>query len=377
MDFLEVQYILSNARGESVNLVGYDILGYQPTGFGVSFSNSYTQYDSYFSTTNTKINQGQMGMNILFGDVESQSYTTFSSFATFLAYQPLTLTYVSPAGTWKREARVNSIGKSEIGGGVYATDKLNESFTLDFINPWYNNKVGVYRTYTVDSNLAWVGKTYNSDLLNDQYNYVRNTSGGAVNATAYPVILGGRSGTTNDATLMITPEGLKMTYTGNGTTAWYYSFADAYSDIGSTAMKYNTPYTLSFDVKGTVPKVSIVETTNTSFTPKPVTTSWTRVSYTFTMVNGSVNPNKFFIRIQAIGSTGNSTSGFTSGQTLEIRHIMLQDGTIDTGWTPAPEDNTTVIGRDYMYGYWGVKSNQELEDGPFTDEARTDITHLF
>ena len=79
-DFLPAKYLLSNAKGEQVNLVSSSILGYTPTGLGVAFSNSYSQYDNYFSLTKSKINQGQMSLNILFGNVESDSYLTFSSF---------------------------------------------------------------------------------------------------------------------------------------------------------------------------------------------------------------------------------------------------------------------------------------------------------
>ena len=159
-DFLPAKYLLSNAKGEQVNLVSSSVLGYTPTGLGVAFSNSYSQYDNYFSLTKSKINQGQMSLNILFGDVESDSYLTFSSFATFLSYQPLTLSYVSPAGTWQRDARVAYLNKSELGGGVSATNKLNESFTLDFVNPWYNNKSVQYVKYNSDPNLAVFGRGY-------------------------------------------------------------------------------------------------------------------------------------------------------------------------------------------------------------------------
>lgn len=168
--FLPVKYLLSNAKGEQVNLVSSSILGYTPTGLGVAFSNSYSQYDNYFSLTKSKINQGQMSLNILFGEVDSLSYATFSEFATFLSYQPLTLSYVSPAGTWQRDARVASLNKSEIGGGMSATDKLNESFTLDFVNPWYNNKSVQYIKYKSDPKLAVFGRGY-FNLIGTKYGY--------------------------------------------------------------------------------------------------------------------------------------------------------------------------------------------------------------
>lgn len=374
---MKVKYILNNARGEQVSLNNWDndLLAYTPTGFGVAFTNTYSQYDNYFKSGNTKVNQGQMSANILFGQVESQSYTTFSAFATFLAYQPLTLTYISPAGTWKRDARVNQVGKSEMGGGVLATDRLAESFTLDFINPWYNNKTGTYRTYTSDSNLATFGKGFFSDLKDDQYNYIRHTSGSQVDGNTFPAILGGRYSTSPQATGTVTADGVKLTYTGNGSVEWYYSVADAYADISGTALKFGVPYTLSFDVKGTVPSV-LLRVNSTKYTAKPINnTDWTHVSYTFTMADSTTTPGQFFIRINAVGTTGVSENGFTNGQTMQIRHLMLQDGSVDTGWAPAPEDNTSVAGRDYFYGYWGVK-NEDTTNNPYADEALADVTHL-
>lgn len=180
-----VEYSLQNARGEQVSLNNWDsdMLSYTPTGLGVAFTNTYNQYDAYFKASNTKVNQGQMGMNILFGQIESQSYTTFSTFATFLAYQPLTLTYISDSGTWKRDARVSALNKSEIGGGVSSTERLNESFTLDFINPWYNNKIATYKSYNPDKGLETFGKGFfntidtsaaNANSLG-QYNLIPNS----------------------------------------------------------------------------------------------------------------------------------------------------------------------------------------------------------
>lgn len=374
---MRVKYILNNARGEQVSLNNWDndLFAYTPTGFGVTFTNTYSQYDNYFKSGNTKTNQGQMSANILFGQIGSQSYTTFSAFATFLAYQPLTLTYISPAGTWKRDARVNQVGKSEMGGGVLATDKLAESFTLDFINPWYNNKTGTYRTYTADSNLATYGKGFFNDLKDDQYNYIRHTSGSQVDGNTFPAILGGRYSTSPMATGAVTADGLKLTYTGNGSVEWYYSVADAYADISGTALKFGVPYTIGFDVKGTVPSV-LLRVNSTKYTAKPINnTDWTHVSYTFTMADSTTTPGQFFIRINAVGTTGVSENGFTNGQVLQIRHLMLQDGSADTGWAPAPEDNTSVALRDYFYGYWGVK-NENTTNAPYADEAVTDVTHL-
>ena len=152
---------LTNARGETVDLDSEKLFANTPTGLGVQFTNTYSQYETYFKATKSTVTQGQFQINIVFGDVESQAYQTFSDFAQFLAYQPLTLTYTTDSGTWYRDGRLNSLTKTEIGGStVFATDRINESFTLEFINNWYNNKTAEYKSYDPDPNLGQYAKIY-------------------------------------------------------------------------------------------------------------------------------------------------------------------------------------------------------------------------
>lgn len=171
LDFLPVRYYLTNANGETVNLISFELMGYGITGLGVDFSNSYSQYDNYFSLTKSKVNQGQIGMNILFGDIETETYRTFSDFANFLSYQPLTITYESPSGNWLRDARVSSVSKSEVGGSNNSMDRLNESFSLFFINPWYNNKTSEYVNYSTDVGLTTFGRGYFNETFNSISSY--------------------------------------------------------------------------------------------------------------------------------------------------------------------------------------------------------------
>ena len=158
-------FALTNARGETVDINNDKLLSYTPTGLGIHFTNTYSQYETYFKVTKSTVAQGQFQINILFGDVESQAYQTFSDFAQFLAYQPLTLTYTTDSGTWYRDGRLNSLTKTEIGGNtVFATDRINESFTLEFINNWYNNKTAEYKSYDPDPNLGTYGKIYGNQI---------------------------------------------------------------------------------------------------------------------------------------------------------------------------------------------------------------------
>ena len=167
-------FALTNARGETVDINNDKLLSYTPTGLGVQFTNTYSQYETYFKATKSTVTQGQFQIHILFGDVESQAYQTFSDFAQFLAYQPLTLTYTTDSGTWYRDGRLNSLTKTEIGGStVFATDRINESFTLEFINNWYNNKTAEYKSYDTDTGLATFGKAYGIEIdhIKKTWNY--------------------------------------------------------------------------------------------------------------------------------------------------------------------------------------------------------------
>lgn len=167
-------FTLQNSRGEVVDLDSDDLFGYTPTGLGAVFSNSYSQYESYFKPTKKTIQQGQMSLNILFGSVESNSYQTFSDFASFLAYEPLTLIYTTKSESWSRDAVLSSLTKTEIGGTtVIQVDRLVEQFTIDFINPWYNNKTAEYKSYDPDAGLATFGKAYGIEIdhIKKTWNY--------------------------------------------------------------------------------------------------------------------------------------------------------------------------------------------------------------
>ncbi|KGO22446.1 hypothetical protein Q757_09085, partial [Oenococcus alcoholitolerans] len=135
------KFILTNARGESVNLLSKTLFASSPTGLGLSFENAYSQYQNYFVKTGSKITQGNFQTNILFSNVKSQTYQKFSDFIGFLSYQPYTLEYDTDAGNWLRDCNLKELSKSDTSQG--AAGLLSEQFTLEFINPWYNNKTAI------------------------------------------------------------------------------------------------------------------------------------------------------------------------------------------------------------------------------------------
>lgn len=367
---------LSNARGEVVGINNYDLTSFTPTGLGIEFNNTYMQYDSYFKLSKTNINQGKFSVNIMFGDIESESYLTFSDFATFLSYQPLMMIYTTDIGTWYRDARLTSLTKTEIGGAtVFATDKLNEAFSIEFINPWYNNKTGYYKTYDTDSNLAIYSKGFFNEIGDANRNYILKSSGEFGNDSWRPTISGTNNSIVNASTTYENSD-IKLTYTGNGSQEWYYSLADAWSNMADTVLSFDNTYTISVDVMGTVPAVGFRVSNNWSDIKKINNTSWTRVSFTFQFPNLSGdNMSQFYIRLNALNGTDTNATGFTAGQTLLFRHFKLEIGSDSTPWITAPEDGTTDKNMLYTYGYMGVHLTDD-DNRPFADVAEADETHL-
>ena len=154
------KFELTNARGISVGINNFKLMSYTPTGLGLKFNNNYNNYQTYFKMTKQSLSQGQFNAKILFGSVVSETFDSFQKFSEFLAYQPYTMTYTSDSGTWNREAMLSEMTKSEIGSSSYDPNLLDESFTLEFINNWYNNKSAEYKSYDPDPNLGTYGKIY-------------------------------------------------------------------------------------------------------------------------------------------------------------------------------------------------------------------------
>lgn len=273
-------FSLINSRGESVDLSNDDLLSYTPTGLGAIFSNVYNQYESYFKVTKSTIQQGQMSINILFGDIESKSYQSFFEFTTFLAYEPLTLSYTTTIGTWYRDARIASLTKTEIGGSsINAVDRLNEQFTIDFLNPWYNNKSAVFKTYSPDPNLAKYGKEYVNQGANNAISDTNSIVGLAVVGKA---ILG----QTEDES--VTKADFAYGYFGkHGNKDYYYAYPESVvnSKEKSLTLENNSEY---FGVQDGSPSIITIEG------PCNVNPSWSILK------EGSViGKDKFFLTLSS------------------------------------------------------------------------------
>ncbi|MFT9415097.1 phage tail protein, partial [Leuconostoc falkenbergense] len=162
------------------------------------------------------------------------------------------------------------------------------------------------------------------------------SSGLNTSSTSRPVLIGATSG--GNTTITYPTDGVLMTNNQSG--EWYYQLANAYTDITKTPLIAGQTYTLSLKALGTAPQVAlrwgskeISPYQGFSYTNINNTT-WTKATITFTIPAGTLN---VYLRIH--GAMNNqSTSGFSGGETVKFKEVKLENGTLATDWTPAPED---------------------------------------
>ncbi|MDY2511593.1 phage tail spike protein [Weissella confusa] len=169
-------------------------------------------------------------------------------------------------------------------------------------------------------------------------NYLLNSSGLNASNTARPSVK--PSVTTSafaNSTLSYSNDATTLTYTGTASQEWYYALAESYKTFESANLDKTKQYTLSVDVKGTVPSAAFRVNNFYSASVSINNSTWTRLKYTFKFPDlGGTNADKFYIRLNAI--SGSSTGNFVKGQTLSFRNFKLEEGNVSTDWTPAPED---------------------------------------
>ena len=335
-------FALTNARGETVDINNDKLLSFTPTGLGVQFTNTYSQYETYFKATKSTVTQGQFQINILFGDIESQAYQTFSDFAQFLAYQPLTLTYTTDSGIWYRDGKLNSLTKTEIGGStVMQVDRLVESFTLEFINNWYNNKTAEYKSYDPDPNLGTYGKIYrpkyeptvNRNLFLGTKDYSGAGNWSIVNGELVEKVY----------------QGLDAIQTAN---AWGGpKYNNSALESQGVIQSVDDTFVMSALVRntGTTP-ISIyfygdlISPQNYKVLDLPANSGWVRINtepFQFSQTSGLTGSIRF-------EPATDSTDGY-----VQQVGLKLEKGSIATDWTPAPEDNP-VIPFGYAYAPYYV-----------------------
>lgn len=82
-----------------------------------------------------------------------------------------------------------------------------------------------------------------------------------------------------------------------------------------------------------------------------VTTSWQKVSHTFTAYNADHNMFVFYIK--------SSTGSWSVGDTLSYCGLKLEEGSVATSWSPAPSDGIKQV------RFWAGASYAQRESAPF------------
>lgn len=82
-----------------------------------------------------------------------------------------------------------------------------------------------------------------------------------------------------------------------------------------------------------------------------VTTSWQKVSHTFTAYNADHNMFVFYIK--------SNTGSWDVGDTLSYCSLKLEEGSVPTSWSPAPSDGIKQV------RFWAGSSYESRESAPF------------
>lgn len=207
--------------------------------------------------------------------------------------------------------------------------------------------VGMKASMTKNTDSAVSAITKNTPQVGGR-NLVLNSSGMNASDTSRPAMQSNGRGTRPYAsTISYNPDSITLTYTGDGTQEWYYAIAEDWQKYSDTNIDTSKQYTISVDVKGTVPYAAF--RINDTLTPLvPINSStWTKLTYTFKFTNLiHQDADRYYIRLNAVSTpdpTLNSTfkgmcGPFTKGQTLSFKNFKLETGNTATDWTPAPED---------------------------------------
>lgn len=196
-------------------------------------------------------------------------------------------------------------------------------------------------------------------------NYVLSSSGTNAMDSSRPVLMGSTSDAYN-ATVTYQPDGITLTnLTTNKTTEWAYQVAKYGSNFVPTPLNPGQTFTFSADVMGTVPQAVLrwgFQGTGgyESFQAFKINnaTTWQRISVTLTPPTGATG---LFLRIQG-GINGQYQTGWSGGETLRFRNVKVEDGSVATAWSPAPEDLVTTA-NSASYRYLRFKGEGNNENG--------------
>lgn len=146
------KFLLYNSEDDLVDLNNHEIFALNPTGLGVSFSNSFSNVSANFLQEKSVLNSASLKLDIIFSRNSTTPYEKYEEFVKFLNKPPFKLIYEISGKTFKRECVLSELSKGEI-----VTNVLAESLTLDFTTPFYKE---ISETYKPTSDTEGDGKIY-------------------------------------------------------------------------------------------------------------------------------------------------------------------------------------------------------------------------
>ena len=124
------KFLLYNSEDDLVDLNNHEIFVLNPTGLGVSFSNSFSNVSANFLQEKSVLNSASLKLDIIFSRNSTTPYEKYEEFVKFLNKPPFKLIYEISGKTFQRDCVLSELSKGEI-----VTNVLSESLTLDFTTP--------------------------------------------------------------------------------------------------------------------------------------------------------------------------------------------------------------------------------------------------
>ena len=146
------KFMLYNSEDDLVDLNNHEIFVLNPTGLGISFSNSFSNVSANFLQEKSVLNSASLKLDIIFSRNSTTPYEKYEEFVKFLNKPPFKLIYEISGKTFQRDCVLSELSKGEI-----VTNVLSESLTLDFTTPFYKE---ISETYKPNSDTEGDGKIY-------------------------------------------------------------------------------------------------------------------------------------------------------------------------------------------------------------------------
>lgn len=154
------KFYITNSSGKRYELLTRQHFLHSPGGLGYKESTVYQQLGEQFAVVDDGFAQGEITGSVFFP--QPNAYKKYFEFVQFCRNTPLYLSYHPTTSEYKREVRLDTIGKTEIEG-----PGLNCSVTFKALTLWYKKVSDVNEGEGTD------GKTY---IYTYDYQYAANVA---------------------------------------------------------------------------------------------------------------------------------------------------------------------------------------------------------